>query len=331
MKNFMLGLIVLCSVLALASGISGCVAPTPTARPVLTVGVILGSGGLGDRSFNDSAYAGLQEAQRRYGIRFRTVNYTSEEINLEELRRLLEHGYDLIIGIGFENAGYIQTLSQEYPGRKFAVVDAVVEGDNVASIVYREQEGDFLMGVLAAMLTQTQVVGFVGGADIDVMRRIESGFKQGAAYQDPNVQVLSQMAGTFSDSRLGKAVALEQYAAGADVIYNAAGRTGLGVIEAAAETGKLTIGTSGDQRYLAPGNVVGNRPKRVDMAVLTLVQELEEGRFQAGTRSLGLKEDGVGLGPFDESLVTPTMLSRLQNLKQQIIAGDISIQVTEGN
>jgi basic membrane protein A len=327
----MLGLVVLCIALALASGVAGCVSPTPTARPVLTVGVILGTGGLGDRSFNDSAYAGLQEAQREYGIRFKTINYTTDDTNQAELRRLIENGYDLIIGIGFENAEYIQSLSQEFPDRKFAVVDTIVEGDNVASIVYREQEGDFLMGVLAAMLTQTKIVGFVGGADIDIIRRIEGGFKQGVAYQDPEVRVLSQMAGTFSDPQAGKSLALEQYAAGADVIYNAAGRTGLGVIEAAAETGNLTIGTSGDQRYLAPGSVVGNRPKRVDMAVLSLVQELEEDRFQAGVRSLGLAEDGLGLGPFDEELVTASMLNRLQELKQQIIAGDISIAITESD
>lgn len=307
---------------------SGCGADQkePADQPVVNVGLILGSGGLGDRSFNDSAYAGLQEAQRAYNIRFETIDYTSDDENLENLRRLIRQGFDLIIGIGFENAGYIDTLAQENPDRKFAVVDTVVEGPNVASVVFREQEGDFLMGVLAAMLTQSKTVGFVGGMDIDIIQRIESGFRQGVTFQDSQVQVLADMAGTFSDPDLGKTLALTQYAAGADIIYNAAGRTGLGVIDAAKEANKLTIGTSGDQRYLAPGNVVGNRPKRVDTAVLTLISELIDDQFAAGTRSLGLKEEGLALGPFDEQIVTQAMQDRLADLKQKIIDGEIVVQ-----
>ena len=302
----------------------------PTPQRVLHVGTILGSGGLGDRSFNDSAYAGLQEAQRQFGIRFETINYTSDEANVDQLRRLIRQDYDLIIGIGYEDAGYIETLAEEFPDHRFAVVDTVVAGDNVASIVYREQEGDFLMGVLAAMLTESKRVGFVGGMDISIIRRIEGGFRQGVAYQDSNVEVVSDLAGTFSDPEVGKSLALAQYGAGVDVVYNAAGRTGLGIIEAAKETGRLTIGTSGDQRYLAPGNVVGNRPKRVDAAVLTLVEEIMNDRFAAGTRSLGLEEGGLALGPFDENLVTAAMLERLEDLRQQIISGDIVVEAVEG-
>jgi basic membrane protein A len=301
----------------------------PTPQRVLSAGMILGSGGLGDRSFNDSAYAGLQQAQKELGIRFETISFSSDEDNLLALRSLNRQGYDLIIAIGFENAAYVETLSKEFPETRFAIVDAVVVGDNVASIVYREQEGDFLMGVLAAMLTQTGKVGFIGGMDISIIQRMESGFRQGIAYQDSTVQVLSDMAGTFSEPEVGKSLALAQYGAGADVIYNAAGRTGLGIIEAAKEADKLTIGTSGDQRYLAPGHVVGNRPKRVDTAVLTLLQELAAGRFTAGTLSLGLVEDGLSLGPFDETIVSDAMLARLQDLKQQIISGDVVVEVPE--
>ena len=298
-------------------------------QPVIHVGLILGSGGLGDLSFNDSAYAGLQEAQRQFGIRFETVDYATDDENLAELNRLIRLGYDLIIGIGFENAGYIETLSKENPDRKFAVIDTTVAGENVASIVYREQEGDFLMGVLAAMLTDTGMVGFVGGMDIPILRRIESGYLQGVAYQDPGIEIISDFAGTFAEPELGKELALAQYAAGVDVIYNAAGRTGLGVIEAAKESGKLTIGTSGDQRYLAPGNVVGNRPKRVDIAVLHLVEELIQGQFMPGTRSLGLKENGLALGPFDDDLVSKEMVAVLESLKQKIITGEIVVNVSD--
>jgi basic membrane protein A len=326
--RFMIGVIWGMLVLSLLSA-SGVASQPSSAQRVVYVGMILGRGGLGDRSFNDSVYAGLQDAQRQFDIRFHVIDYITDQTNLEELRRLALQGYDLIIGIGYENADYIKTLCREFPDRKFAVVDTVVEGENVISFVYREQEGDFLMGVLAAMLTKTKKVGFIGGVDIPIIRRIESGFKQGVIYQNSSVKVFSDLAGTFTDPEIGKSLALAQYEAGVDVIYNAAGRTGLGIIEAAKETGKLTIGTSGDQRYLAPGNVVGNRPKRVDMAVLTVVEEVIKNQFTSGIRSLGLKEEGLSLGPFDETLVTNAMLKRLERLKQQIMKGEIVVKVPE--
>ena len=316
-------------VLALVVTLSGCRATeTPAGRQVLSVGMILGSGGLGDRSFNDSAYAGLQKAQEQHGTRFHVITRTTEDADITALRDLLQQGYDLLIGIGFENADYIATLAQEFPERRFAVVDTTVEGANVASIIFREQEGDFLMGVLAATLTRSKKVGFIGGMDIPPIQRIESGFRQGVAFQDASVEIVSAIAGTFADPQVGKSLALAQYAAGVDVIYNGAGLTGLGIIEAAQEADALVIGTSGDQRYLAPGHVVGNRPKRVDTAVQVLIEELESGQFTPGERSLGLAEEGLTLGPFDEDIVTTAMLDRLETLRAQIIAGEIVVEDT---
>jgi len=294
---------------------------------VLKIGMILGSGGLGDRSFNDSAYNGLLEAQKAFNIRFDTVDFTNKESNLDALRIFAQNKYDLIIGIGFENQGNIATVAKEFPQTKFATIDVNATGDNIASITYREHEGDFLMGVLAAMLTKTKTVGIIGGMDIDTIRRIEKGFKQGVMYQDSSVTVLTDNAGTFSDPQVGKTLAQAQYTKGVDIIHNAAGRTGLGIIEAARESGRLTTGTSGDQRYLAPGNVVGNRPKRVDTAVMVLIEEVKTGTFKTGPRSLGLKENGITLGPFDESLVSKVMSNRLDDLKQKIVSGKIVIQV----
>lgn len=138
---------------------------------------------------------------------------------------------------------------------------------------------------------------------------------------------MTDTAGTFSDPQVGRELALAQYARGADIIHNAAGRTGLGIIQAAQETGNLTTGTSGDQRYLAPGHVVGNRPKRVDTAVMMLVEEIKNGTFKTGTRSLGLKENGITLGPFDESLVSKAMANRLEDLKRKIVSGEITLQL----
>ena len=213
-------------------------------RPVAHVGVILGAGGLGDRSFNDAAYEGLQKAQRTHGIRFEAVGHTGGPADLEEARRLVRLGYDLIVGIGYENAPCIATLARENPDRHFAMIDVRVDEPNVASVVFREAEGDFVMGALAAMLTRTGVVAFVGGADIDVIRRIESGFRQGVVHQDPAVELVAAFAGSFADPEAGLALATHLYASGVDVIYNAAGRTGLGIIEAARREDRLVIGTS---------------------------------------------------------------------------------------
>ena len=313
--------------------VSACAQPAPASQRILNVGMLLGSGGLGDRAFNDSAYAGLQAAQKKFNIRFEAIPYMTEDANLDGLRRMSRQGYDLIIDIGSGKADTIGTLAKEFPECKFALVDATLaeDQDNVTSIVWREQEGDFLMGVLAAQLTHSKQAGFIGGTDIAITRRIESGFRQGVAYQDGSVSVVANLAGTWSDPEAGKTLARQQYQAGVDVIYQAAGRTGLGVIEAAKEANQLTLGTSGDQRYLAPDNMVGNRPKRVDAAVLMLVEEMlhAERKFQPGLRSLGLKEGGLALGPFNEKLVTAAMLKRLEELKQKIMVGEIVVRVPE--
>jgi basic membrane protein A len=220
----------------------------------------------------------------------------------------------------------IRTVAQEFPQTHFAEIDAELTGDNIASIVYREQEADFLMGVLAAMVTQTKYVGVIGGTDIPAIRRIMAGFEQGVKYQDSQVKTFCDFAGTFSDSEIGLIMALKRYSEGADLIHNAASKTGLGIIQAALKTNRWTTGTSGDQRYLAPGNMLGNRPKRVDTAVEMIIQEVNQGTFKAGVRSLGLKENGLSLGPFDDTVVTSDVLQRLEELKTKIIDGEIIVQ-----
>ncbi|UCC17126.1 MAG: BMP family ABC transporter substrate-binding protein, partial [Dehalococcoidales bacterium] len=246
--------------------------------------------------------------------------------NLETTRFLARNKYDLIFGIGWEHKENLLQVAVEFPDVKFAAIDFEAEGENIASIVYREQEGDFLIGVLVAMLTETKKVGIIGGTDIPAIQRIMTGFSQGVSYQDKSVEVINVFAGTFSDPEVGFERAMMLYDQGVDVIHNAASRTGLGIIEAAKQTGKLTTGTSGDQRYMAPGNVVGNRPKRVDTAVMLVIEELYNESFMPGIRSLGLKENGIMLGPFDESIVNDTMLERLEDLKKKIIEGKIIVQ-----
>lgn len=299
---------------------------TTTQKRVLNIGLILGAGGLGDKSFNDSAYKGLLEAQKQLNIRFETVDYTGKNSDLDTLRLFAKNHYDLIIGVSFDNTKSIQTVANEYPNIKFGAVDFQVPGDNIASIVYREQEGDFLMGVLGSMLTRTKMIDVIGGTDIPAIKRIISGYTQGANYQDSNVMVFSDIAGTFSDPQVGYKLSVSRYNQGVDVIHNAASKTGLGIIQAAQEMKKYTTGTSGDQRYLAPGYMIGNRPKRVDIAVQVLIKEVYDNTFIVGVRSLGLKENGLSLGPFDETVVTPAILNRIDEIKRKIINGEIQVQ-----
>ncbi len=299
----------------------------PVQKRVLNVALLLGAAGLGDKSFNDSAYNGLLTAQKELNIRFETVNYTGKELDIDTLRAFAKDNYDLIIGISIDNMKSIETVAREFPGIKFGAIDFELAGDNIASVVYREQEGDFVMGVLAAMITKTKMVDVVGGTDIPAIRRIILGFKQGVAYQDSSVTVFSDIAGTFSDPQVGYDLAMNRYNQGVDVIHNAASKTGLGIIQAAQQVRKYTTGTSGDQRYLAPGYMIGNRPKRVDVAVQMLIEEVSNGTFKAGIRSLGLQENGLSLGPFDETVVTPAMLKRIEEVKQKIMSGEIQVQV----
>jgi basic membrane protein A and related proteins len=315
--------------LVIVGSLGGCEASSPLGpdqQKVLNIGLILSSGGLGDKSFNDSAYKGLLEAQKKHNIRFETVNYSGTESDINALRLFGQNNYDLIIGIGFDNTKNVQTLAREFPAVKFAEIDAELPGDNVESIVYREQEGDFLIGALAAMITRSKMVAVIGGMDMPSIRRIISGFTQGVAYQDKSVQVFSDIAGTFSDPQIGLDLALSRYRQGVDVIHNAASKTGLGIIQAAQQVNKWTTGTSGDQRYMAPGNMIGNRPKRVDTAVQMVIDEVSKGTFKASVRSLGLKESGISLGPFDETVVTPAVLNRIQELEQKIANGEIRVQ-----
>jgi basic membrane protein A len=294
---------------------------------IIRVGLLLARGGLGDRSFNDSAYSGLQEAERKYSIRFQTIDYTTEEANAAALNSMADEQYDIIIGIGYESGKPVEEAAKRYPEINFAIIDTVVDAPNVYSVTFREEEGDFLMGVLAARLTESKKIGFIGGVDIPVIRKIENGFRQGIEYADSSVEFVSEMAGTFVDPEVGKELALKQYESGVDIIYNGAGRTGLGIIAAASEAQKYTLGTSGDQRHLAPGYMLGNRPKRMDTAVIRVIEMILNDSFKGGSAKFGLKEEGLTMGPFDDSKVSKDILNEIKDLEKKIINGDITVKV----
>lgn len=297
----------------------------------IRVGLLMGVGGLGDQSFNDSAYLGLQSAQREYGIKFETDTWGMLNQNLATLRRWADAGFELIIGLSYGHVPSITQVATERPDQKFAIIDASVELPNVWAAEFREYEGDFVVGALAALVTRTQRVGFVGGGATPTVRRIEAGYAQGVAYINPNISILSDYVGVFDDPIRGRLLAETQYASGADVIFQAAGRCGLGAIEAAKTLGRYIISTGADHSELAPRSVLTSRVKRVDNAVFDVIEAVIQGHFEGGVvKSYGFAEYGLSMAPFREEVaevVTPEIQSYLQRILEQVSSGEIKVNL----
>jgi basic membrane protein A len=321
----------------------GVVAGTSNAaesRRIVRVGLALATGDLGDRAFNDSAYAGLQQSQREMGLRFVLRPWRGAELQVDNLRELARERPDLIIAIGAENVAPLEQVAAEFPQQHFAIIDAELDAPNVTSVVFRELEGDFLAGALAALLSDTGTVGFLGGADIAVIRRIEHGWRQGVRHVNPDAQILVRyIAGEndfsgFNQPDRGLELTGEMFEQGAGVVYTPAGRSALGAIEAARQYQRLLITTGADQRWIAPDAVVTSRTKNMDTAVLRLVTELHHGTLQAGRRELDLSAGGVGLAPLDGSglaanqapLVPESMRERLAEIYQDLAAGRVTVE-----
>ncbi len=296
-----IGAIVLVVVLIYA--VPGLFQPAEQEQEALRVGVVLSVGGRGDKSFNDSAIEGLERAKEELGIEYSYVE-PREVPEMEELHRLFaQEGMDLIIGIGFLQGDAISKVAAEFPEQRFVVVDTVIDLPNVKSLVFREHEGSFLAGALAASLTRTNNVGFVGGMQIPLIAKFQKGYEHGVEHvnqlKGTNVTVQVAYAGTtgaaFRDPVKGKELALSQIAQGADIIYHASGGTGIGVFEAAAEKGIKAIGVDANQNWVQPGFIIASMLKRVDVAVFDAIKSVQEGVFQAGKHEFGIAEGGIGL------------------------------------
>ena len=225
----------------------------------------------------------------------------------------------------------LETVARQYPSKKFTLIDTTSDLPNVQSVVFREQEGSFLVGVLAALASKSHKLGFVGGMDIPLIRRFAAGYAAGARYADPAVQILVNMTGTtpaaWQDPARGAELARSQFDRGADIVYAAAGSNGLGVLQAAADAKKLAIGVDSNQDDLHPGTMLTSMVKRVDLAVYQAFRSAKAGTWQAGIRSLGVAEDGVGytLDQYNETLVTPGMRAKADAARAEIIAGKIAV------
>jgi basic membrane protein A len=293
--------------------------------------VVFDTGGKFDKSFNEAAYNGAEKFKKESGIAYRDFEITNESQREQALRNLARKGATIIVATGFSQSAAVATVAKEFPDVKFTLIDDVVELPNVQSVVFKEHEGSYLVGVLAAMASKSGKVGFVGGMDVPLIRKFACGYVQGVKAVSPNAEVYENMTGTtpeaWNDPTKGGELARSQFDRGADVVYAAAGGTGLGVYQAAADARKLAIGVDSNQNYLHPGTMLTSMLKRVDLATYQAFKSAREGTWKAGVMVLGLKENGVGwaLDDNNQSLITPQMKKRVEQARQDIISGKTKV------
>jgi basic membrane protein A len=314
------------------------------------VGIVFDIGGKDDRSFNAAAWAGVKCAETGKWPDGQSCGKPNMEIVLRDIepgnptsiepamRAFAERGFDLIIGVGFAQQPIIDTVAKEYPNIQFAIVDGVSELPNVASLVFKEHEGSYLVGILAAKASRTGTIGFIGGMDIGLIHRFEKGYEEGAQSVNPNIRVVQNYVGVtdaaWNNPGKGKEIALAQIGKGADVLFTAAGNSGLGAFDAVEQQGMqngrathFVIGVDSNQNMVKPGFVLTSMVKRVDNAVYSIVQDVVNGQFKAGFHVYGLDKDGVGysMDEFNKELITPEMIQVAEEAKKKIIAGEIKV------
>lgn len=314
-------------------------------RTRLRVGVVFDVGGRGDKSFNDAAYKGLERAVATLGQGVVQAEYVEPGDGSDResgIRLFAASGFDLVIGVGFIFSDDLFAIAREYPAVHFACIDyakfdangLVVPPPNMVALKFREEQGSFLVGALAALVSSTKTLGFVGGMDIPLIRKFDAGYQAGVKHVCPECRVLSAYAGTtpdaFKNPTRGKELALAQYQSGASAIFQAAGSTGLGVFEAARQRDRQAIGVDADQWNEAPGFILTSMTKQVDEMVFQTVRDLEAHKWQGGIRIFGLAEKGVDY-VYDEhnrDRIGDAVRARVEALRQEIIDGKIVVPET---
>ncbi len=309
----------------------------------LKVGMATDVGGVNDESFNASAYRGLKKAESDLGAEVKVLESKQEADYDTNLSTLVRGGNDLTWGIGFAMANAIDKAAKDNPDKKFGIVDFAyfdnngqnITPKNVVCVTFKEEEGSFLMGVIAAKMTKTKTVGFLGGVEIDLIKKFEYGFRAGVAAVDPGIKVLSGYAASFTDSAKGKALSNSMYSQGADVIYHASGGTGKGLFESAVENSKSdkkvwAIGVDSDQYKLAPDNTLSSMIKSVDNAVFDISKRLANNEWKGGQVVVyGLKEGGIDIAPTTSKNTPQAVIDLVNSYKQKIISGEISVPKTK--
>lgn len=308
------------------------------------VGIVFDVGGRGDKSFNDGAYLGGLRAMKALGARVRYIEPGEGSDREAGLRLLAAEGLELVVAVGFIFTDDINVLAKEYPNVRFADVDYAVATDsagnplpmapNLVALKFREEEGSFLVGALAALVGKSKKVGFVGGMDIALIHKFEAGYHAGVKHVCPDCEVIVNYAGVtpeaFRNPGRGKEMALAMYSQGVNVIFHASGSTGLGVFEAARTTGKFGIGVDADQYSEAPGHVLTSMVKGIDEAVFQVAKTVKDGTFKGGVQQFGLAENGVGYvyDANNKALIPDVVRARLDALTADIVAGRIKVPST---
>ncbi|WP_282608090.1 BMP family protein [Pelagibius sp. Alg239-R121] len=293
--------------------------------------VVFDMGGKFDKSFNEGVYNGVEKFKAETGISYREFEVTNETQREQALRKMAQRGADPVVGVGFAQGPAMEKVAKEFPDTRFTIIDMVVDLPNVQSVVFKEQEGSFLVGALAAAASQSGKVGFVGGMDIPLIRRFACGYEQGAKHAGASTEVIQNMTGTtpaaWNDPSKGGELAKSQFDRGVDVVYAAAGGTGIGVYQAAKDSGKLAIGVDSNQNYLHPGTMLTSMLKRVDVAAYNAFKGAQDGTWKPGIQVLGLAEGGIdwALDEHNKGLITPEMQAMVDKVKADIIAGTITV------
>ncbi|MFO7814142.1 MAG: BMP family ABC transporter substrate-binding protein [Halanaerobiales bacterium] len=290
------------------------------------VGMVTDVGGLGDESFNDSAWRGLQRAEEDFDVEINVIESNTMTDYTPNLSSLAEQGYDMVWGIGYLFTDSMEEVASMYPDVKFGIVDAVVEGPNVVSVTFDEHTGSFLAGVVAGMRTETDEVGYIGGMESTLIKKFEAGYRAGVKAVNPDAEISIAYTGSFDDPQAGKELAFTQFDQGADVIYHASGACGIGVIKAANERGLYAIGVDSPQNHLAPSNVLTSMIKKVDNSVYNEVKKLVNDNFETGVQSYGLESEGVGIyRPQAENMLSQEIIDTVDEYRQKIIDGEVEV------
>jgi basic membrane protein A len=295
------------------------------------VGIVFDAGGKDDRSFNAAAWQGVLRAKRELPVVVRDAEPGDPNSVEPALRAFAERGYDIIIGVGFSQTPIIEQVAKDYPKLDFAIVDGVSQLPNVASLIFKEHEGSYLVGMIAARTSKTGVLGFLGGMDIPLIHKFATGYEEGAHAVNPNIRVIQNYVGVtdaaWNNPGKGKEISVAQIGKGADVLFAAAGNSGLGAFDAAEQYDKYVIGVDSNQNWVKPGHVLTSMVKRVDSSVFQIVRDRVNGTYKGGIHVYGLENDGIGyaLDQYNEKLIPKSVIAEVEAAKQKIIRGEIKV------